>query len=154
MTAYKIRAVDSLEYADEIVEFCRRFRDYMVPVKPDDIQECWIAFLDEAPVGFAALMPSQNWPLAGYLARCGVLPEHRGNNLQRRLIRAREAAARRHGWHWLVTDTYCNPHSVNNLIACGYTTFYPKKPWGLHKETAVYWCKRIGPPDAKSVTPQ
>jgi GNAT superfamily N-acetyltransferase len=70
-----------------------------------------------------------------------VLPEARGQGLQRRLIGARERHARALGMAWLVTDTYQNPASSNSLIAAGYRLYEPAQPWGARG--TLYWRKRL-----------
>lgn len=89
------------------------------------------------PCAFAGLVSSVRWLDTGYLCRSGVLPSHRGQGLQKRLIRARVRQARALGWKWLITDTHENPASANSLIACGFKLFEPTKPWGA-KQT-LYW---------------
>jgi len=150
-STYRIRAVDPIEYADVLAKFDRHFKDRLFPVKSDYPSECWIAFYVDTPIGYAALEPSQNYPLTGYLSRCGVLKDHRGHGLQRRFIRVRESGARRRGWQWTITDTIQNQHSANNLIAAGYEIFEPRKPWSV--KNATYWRKYIGG-DVKSEQPR
>jgi GNAT superfamily N-acetyltransferase len=65
------------------------------------------------------------------------LPSHRGQGVQKRLIRARIRQARALGWNWLITDTYLNPASANSLIATGFKMYEPSQPWGA-KQT-LYW---------------
>lgn len=68
----------------------------------------------------------------GFLCRVGVLPEARGNGLQRRFIRTAERQARRDGLQVMVTYTHnLNSHSANNFIACGYRVYAPRHYWGL-----------------------
>ena len=108
----------------------------------------WIAYQGELAVAFAAMSPSSSWRDTGYLSRSGVLPSHRGNGLQKRLVRVRERKARALGWKWLITDTRCNPPSSNSLIAMGFRLFEPTRPWG-HTD-ALYWRKSlVKPPRAK-----
>lgn len=57
----------------------------------------WIAYDGELPVAFAGIAQSYRWGDAGYLCRAGVIRSHRGQGLQKRLIRIREAKARRLG---------------------------------------------------------
>jgi GNAT superfamily N-acetyltransferase len=76
-----------------------------------------------------------------YLSRAGVLPEYRGQRLQRRMVRARERWARGQGFDQAITDTYCNPISMNTLIRCGYRTFQPFWDWG--HEGTVYWTRKL-----------
>jgi L-amino acid N-acyltransferase YncA len=66
-----------------------------------------------------------------------VLPAHRGQGIQKRLIRVRLRQARALGWNWVVTDTHDNPASSNSLIARGFKLFDPSKPWGADK--TLYW---------------
>lgn len=101
----------------------------------------WVATQDNQPVGFGGLTKTMSWADAGYLCRSGVLAHARGQGLQKRLLKVREAKARELGWNWLVTDTTDNPASANSLIACGFKMFLPSNPWG--NPTACYWRKAI-----------
>jgi GNAT superfamily N-acetyltransferase len=89
------------------------------------------------PCAFSGLVRSVRWNNVGYLCRAGVLPSHRGQGVQKRLIRARIRQARALGWEWLITDTYQNPASANSLIATGFKMYEPSQPWGA-RET-LYW---------------
>jgi len=91
--------------------------------------------------GFGAMSPSTRWSDCVYLSRAGVLPEFRGQGLQKRLIRIRLKTAKAIGMNWAVTDTYDNPASGNNMIACGFKLFIPSDPWGVGR--TLYWRKRI-----------
>ena len=64
----------------------------------------------------------------GYLYRAGVMPEHRGKGLKCRMIRVREAQARRNGYVACVTDVTDNIPSANSLIKCGYKLYRPSEP--------------------------
>jgi GNAT superfamily N-acetyltransferase len=101
----------------------------------------WLVYDEEGTaVAFAGMVPSSQLVHAGYLIRCGVLEEARGNNLQIRLIRARERKAKKLGYTSLVTDTVSWAiASSNNLLKCGYKTFWPSYPWAL--KDSVYWKK-------------
>lgn len=101
----------------------------------------WIAYDGELPVAFAGVLQSVRWADTGYLCRAGVIRSHRGQGLQRRLIRVREQKARRLGWNWLITDTFNNPASANSLIGSGYRLFEPSKPWSFNG--ALYWRKKL-----------
>ena len=93
----------------------------------------WIVWHNQQPVAYAGLrlcQAKQNLGLA-FLCRVGVLPAHRGRGLQKRLIRARERAARQLAVNELVT--YCvpwNSPSLNSLIACGYKFYRPTTRYG------------------------
>jgi GNAT superfamily N-acetyltransferase len=102
----------------------------------------WLAYSETgALAGFAGLVPSLRWSDCGYLCRAGVLPSHRGQGLQKKLIKARIRQAKKLGMNWLVTDTYDNPPSANSLISTGFQMFNPTKPWG--GQGVLYWRKKL-----------
>jgi len=101
----------------------------------------WLAFTGDAPVAFAALVPTKSTPGTAYLARAGVLPSARGQGLQLRLIRARERKAKILGFTRIVTDTYNNPSSANSLIKAGYRMFMPEYRWSF--DGACYWQRNL-----------
>jgi GNAT superfamily N-acetyltransferase len=92
--------------------------------------------------GLVAFGGLRYWPAdhAGFLCRSGVLRDHRGQGLQRRLIRARVRHAQKAGWRGVYTYTApWNCASANNLITEGFRTFEPvsRTRWG--GEGMVYW---------------
>jgi hypothetical protein len=92
------------------------------------------------PVAFAGL---KRRGFVWELVRAGVAPEARGEGLQLRLIRAREAFVARAGGG-LVT-TYTAAHglaSANNLIRAGYRLYRPREAWGL--PGSLYFSRRVG----------
>lgn len=101
----------------------------------------WVLYCDDQPVGFCSLRPSAYWLDTVYLCRAGVLPQHRGKGLQKRLIRVRERHAKRLKMNWLISDTYNNPASTNSLIRCGFQMYTPSKKYGA--EGTCYWRKRL-----------
>ncbi len=101
----------------------------------------WIVWWKSYPVGFCAMRESYNWQKTFYLWRAGVISIHRRKGLQRRMIRVREALARKLGGEYMISDTNLNPSSANNLIKCGYLTYNPMNPYGF--ETAIYWRKKL-----------
>lgn len=101
----------------------------------------WVAYDGALPVAFAGVTQSVRWFDTGYLCRGGVIRSHRGQGIQKRLIRVRERKARELGWNWLITDTFKNPASANSLIACQYRIFQPSHPWSF--DGAIYWRKRV-----------
>jgi GNAT superfamily N-acetyltransferase len=104
----------------------------------------WVVWLGKEPVGYAGLRPCQyheNKGL-GFLSRAGVLAQHRGRGLQRRLIRAREAEAKALALTEIVTYVAAwNAPSINSLIGCGYKFYWPASKWG--GASAVYLRKRL-----------
>jgi len=98
----------------------------------------WLAYDDTGePVAFAGMRPAVTDPEAVYFSRCGVLSGHRGYGLQRRLLSARRAYARVLGASRVITTTYGNPASANNLIRAGFRMYTPDAPWGA--EGTCYW---------------
>lgn len=104
----------------------------------------WIAYdgFDE-PAGFCGMVESVHFPgKRGYLCHAGVLPEHRGRGLQKRMIRVRLAAARRLGWGSVVSDTLeGNAVSANNLIECGFRMYEPVVKYAA--AGSAYWIRRL-----------
>jgi len=97
----------------------------------------WLATQDGVDCGFAGLIYSPWWSDCGYLIRCGVLPDYRGQGLQKKFIRVRIRQAKALRLRWLITSTFDNPASANSLISCGFKMFNPSKPW-MAKHTS-YW---------------
>ncbi|UGA46816.1 GNAT family N-acetyltransferase [Bradyrhizobium quebecense] len=105
----------------------------------------WLLYHEDAParaVGFCGLSKSPYSKNFGYLKRSGVALEHRGSGLQLRMIRVREAHAKKLGWSYVITDTTDNPASSNTLIRAGYKLFTPRHPWGPYA-TTLYWKRTI-----------
>jgi GNAT superfamily N-acetyltransferase len=139
---YRIKKVDTSD--DETEEAIQELHDktfgkHAPMVDPFCHGHWWLAYYDDVPMAFAGLQ--RHGEDSGYLKRCGVLPGHRGNGLQRKLIRAREAYARRLGYTHLVSDTTNAIASANNLIKAGYRLFIPREPWG--PKGALYWRKEL-----------
>lgn len=71
-----------------------------------------------------------------FLLRCGVLEGHRGKGLQRKLIKRRTRGIPAD----VITYTAVgNPHSANNLIACGFRMYEPNDLWA--GDDVNYWLK-------------
>lgn len=101
----------------------------------------WIAFDGDRPVAFAGMTPVKSWAHTVYLKRAGVLESHRGKHLQRRLIQSRINKARKLGMVRVITDTFLNPPSANNLIACGFRQYEPENGWSFPH--AAYWYRNV-----------
>ena len=103
------------------------------PIDPTE-HRWWGLYVGTELAGFASLDPE-----TGYLSRAGVLPAFRGRGGQLKLIKAREKAARALGLPLLTSDTYNNPASANNLIACGFRMYQPSFP----VDGVCYWRKPL-----------
>lgn len=97
----------------------------------------WIAIKNGVDIGFAGLVHSSRWTDCCNLVRAGVVPDHRGQGLQKKFIRVRIRQAKALKMNWIVTSTYDNPASANSLIACGFKMFDPSVPW-MTRHTS-YW---------------
>lgn len=138
----RIRAVDC-QKAD-VEELVRGMQTETFPL--DDIADplegfWWVAYEGTVPAAFAGLYWSQQIGKAGYLCRAGVLPTFRGMGLQSRLLAARTRKAKALGMTSLVTTTFDNPHSINNLIDSGFRAFEHPNPYGV--EGTCYWRKPL-----------
>jgi len=101
----------------------------------------WIATENGVDIGFAGLVRTVSWTDCGYLCRAGVVPDARGQGLQKKFIRVRLRQAKALGWKWVITDTTDNPASANSLIATGFKLFQPTKPWGF--KNTLYWRRKL-----------
>jgi GNAT superfamily N-acetyltransferase len=139
---YRIREVDGEDESDVLraLHTLTFFDTAKLPKFDDGLW--WIAYYGDAPVGFINIIQSVLGSRAGYFKRVGVIPAHRGQGLQRRLMRAMEAKARKIGWTRIVSDTTDNPPSTNNMFNCGYRTYEPEFRWA-NPLPALYWQKRL-----------
>lgn len=135
---YKIRAVDAIEYADEIAELQDKTALWRAPF---DNVEWWLTFFEDAPVAYCGLMPSTLGSGFAYLVRVGVLAAHRGNQLQARMMQVAERYARRNAFHTLVSDTTENPHSAHNFVKRRWEPFSPDWKWAY--ANSIYWRKKL-----------
>lgn len=101
----------------------------------------WVAYFAGNPIGFASVKLSSRWTDTGYLCRAGVIQRFTGKGIQKRLIRVRLAHAKRLGLTWVISDTYQNPASTNNLISCGFKMYFPSRRYGA--EGTCYWRKKL-----------
>lgn len=113
------------------------------PIEDPDHHVWFVGFDGDTPVCYASfkLLGGTDAGTA-FLSRCGVLESHRGQGLQKRLIKAREREARRQGATVMITYTVSwNAHSMNSLYSCGYRAYIPASKWG--GEGAVYFSKPL-----------
>ncbi len=88
----------------------------------------WVAHEKGELVGYISAHPLRNgvW----FFSRVGVMPSHRGQGLQRKLMSVLEKHARREGWREIVTYTIGgNGFSTRNILASGYRTYEPRKSY-------------------------
>lgn len=136
---YRIERVDGASMAGALVEMDRLLFDTSSRIDPRT-GWWWIVWREEEVCGYAGMVKSHQWEQVGYFNRAGVLPDHRGHGLQRRLIWARVLQARRLGFTHVVTDTTANPPSANNLIECGFRMYLPRYPWAF--AASCYWIRK------------
>lgn len=109
----------------------------------DPENHIWFVGYDSGkPVCYAALKLLTDIDAGtAFLSRCGVLGAYRGQHLQRRLIRAREATARALGAKVMLTYTVsANAHSMNSLFSSGYRCYLPASRWA---GDVVYFSKPL-----------
>ena len=92
----------------------------------------FVAWEGGVPLGFAGITFWGNGK--AFLSLAGVLAEHRGRGIQKRLIQARLRYAKKWKVHQVVTYTVVNnPESMRSLIRCGMLPYTPKTKWAGHK---------------------
>jgi len=141
MSKIRIIAVDSAYKAlIDLQLLCLPSDD---PETPKEESWWWLAIDEDGKaVGFAGMRPSDRWQQTMYLCRAGVLPEYRGQGIQKRLIRVRLIKARSLGNTHAITDcTTENPASARSLIAAGFRPYWPQIPWALPH--SIYWIRKL-----------
>ena len=95
----------------------------------------WVAYANGSPVAFAGL---SKFGGCWFLRRVGVVTSHRGNGLQKRLIKVRVKHAKRADPKLsVVTYTVLDNHpSSNNLIATGFRLYEPSQ---RYVGKVLYW---------------
>ncbi len=121
---YTLRACDDLEELRELHALAMPADSW-----PGDDHTFWVA-RDKSgrAVGFCSAIerPSR----CVFLSRAAVIQELKGEGLQRRMIRVREAWARSIGATRIVTYTRLrNYPSMINLLRCGYRFYEPDERW-------------------------
>jgi GNAT superfamily N-acetyltransferase len=101
----------------------------------------WIVWDGYEPVAFAGMRCSLTAGSTAYLSRCGVMRSHRGQGLQKALLRRRLSLAKREGFGAAISTTYLNTASANNLIRAGFRLYDPDEPWG--SLGTCYWRKEL-----------
>jgi len=110
-----------------------------------------IAWEGEASAAFCGWKTVEHDGMAvGFHYRGGVMPDFRGNGLQRQMLRLREAAMREQGLTRAVTYTDADgAASMRNLIAEGYRPYVPTPTTTLSglgrlgRVGFVHWEKRL-----------
>jgi len=114
----------------------RTFPDDM-PVNVLDSRTMWWRLGELAYCGIR----TTSEPGLAFMVRSGVVPEARGQGLQRRMILTRLRWARSEGLaevcSYTVTD---NAPSMRNLMRCGFEPYDPPEKWA---GDVVYWTKQI-----------
>lgn len=132
----RLQKVDPAKCGDILTDLQLRCLPSDVPTEYKAQDSWWLVLDDGYPVGFAGVrnLGQGIW----YLCRAGVVYKARGHGLQKRLIRARVAAARKGGGTAVISDcTAENAASANSLIAAGFRLYTPAAKWGL--PTSLYW---------------
>lgn len=134
---YKVKPTTNIPLVTELHRLCFGDRCEL------DGDVHWLVWEEgtEYPVGFCSVRKSDVKHCA-FLARAGLLPQARGQKLQRRLIRVRERWARQQGLKACITYVANdNPASLINLLKCGYDIY---DPWDKNKAGKSRLCTRDG----------
>lgn len=94
----------------------------------------WLMYKDKGIVGYCTMRVLES---IGYLSRAAVLASHRGNGLQKKMIKKRVQLAKELNLSAVVTyTTHDNYASWNNLQDCGFKLYKPQNPWA---GDMLYW---------------
>jgi len=94
-------------------------------IKPKEVSQIFVAYDNDEPVAFSGLACYHGF---WCLRICVVSPEHRGNGLQRKMIKQRLTWAKSRGAKWV--NVWVNPlnkYSLYNIQRSGFTK-QPDKP--------------------------
>lgn len=110
------------EWCDDCTEL--QSRDLLPDVVPWAEQDVWTAWAGPTLAAVATGRTSQIDPTYYLLSTCAVDEDFRGRGLQRRMILARVRHARRQGYIYAYSYTWCqNAASLRSLIRCGFLPF-------------------------------
>lgn len=137
---YSVREVNGTTHRETLLDLQRRIFPSDTIVDPAR-GYWWLVRFEGEAVGFASIRDIKGDAAAGYMTMAGVLSAHKGKGLQRRLIAARLRKARACGWSRVITTTYDNPKSINNLIRAGFRAYQPAFPWMA--TGTCYWLRSI-----------
>lgn len=105
----------------------------------DEYQESdvlWLLYFNNEPVGFCGVKNLKH--NICYFSIAGILPQHRGKGLHKRLISVRKRYAKASGALCLITYTIIsNPCSYNNLQNSGFKLYEPE--YKYHGDNCLYW---------------
>jgi GNAT superfamily N-acetyltransferase len=139
---FRIEEIDDPHNDLRLLELQKKTLPGDWPLVPEKGSTFWIAFAGRKPVAFASLSPLHAEKDCGHLSRCGVLKAFRGKGLQKQLIAARVKKAKEEGWTHVVSDTRAwNSPSINSLIASGFRSYIPKRPWMA--SGTCYWLRKV-----------
>lgn len=113
----------------------------------------WVCTVDGKHAGFASAYNYEDGAdgcLASFLDRVGVLPEFSGLGIQRRLMRAWCAWAKRCGAQYATTYTsWNNPLSYHNIQRCGFMLYDPDYRYA--GKDMLYWIRALSKSGVKCV---
>src|ERR1700756_3665365 len=121
MSFYRLVEVDG-SLASEVLRSLNALEPSWPALNDDHLETgyWWVLkTTDGVLCGFCGMVPMEPFPGVAYLKRAYVSPDHRGHNLQLRMLEAREAKARELGWHLLVAETTSH-YAAHNFERAGF----------------------------------
>lgn len=98
--------------------------------------DCWMCFLDGEIIGYASACKMKD---KYFLARAGVMPEHRGKGVQKKFIKARIGRANMLQLDSIVTyTTPVNLPSILSLESYGFDTWNDVCK-SFYDDSFLYW---------------
>lgn len=133
--------VDGLA-ASEVLHSLNALEPCWPALTEDHLSSGWWWLLkttDGVLCGFAGMVEMLPFVNVIYLKRTYVSPDHRGHNLQLRMIEARLAKAKELGFHQAVAETTSH-WSAHNLALAGFELVEPEQRWA---GDAMYFSKLL-----------
>ncbi len=124
------------------IEACRSIHSVCMPYDAfPSGPHYWLAYVSGRPAGYASGEINKFGEL--FISGAAVLPEYRGQGIQRALTRAQMQWAKRNGAEWAMTYTMRdNPHSYNNYQKCGFHYYEPDFAFAGRRHV-LYWRRKL-----------
>jgi len=148
---YRLIEVDGTN-SSEVIRSLNAMEQSWPTLTDDHLETGWFWLLKDdhgTLCGFCGMVPMEPFAGVGYCKRAYVSPDHRGHNLQLRMLEARETKARELGWHQLVAET-TSLYAARNFERAGFERIEPEQAWG--KPGSIHFSKMLNDTNVSAPT--
>ena len=147
MTDYIVREVDATFHAiADVLHSFNALGPEWPPLEDKHLRNghWWLAYSTQRmlPVAMAGMVPFEPFSHIGYMKRCYIKTDARGEGLQLRLLFERIHKARELGWSMIVSECAAvNSYSASNFIRAGFVQCEPEQKWA--RQDDLYFVRRV-----------